>query len=93
MLAGVAVRIAGATPVPERAISTEVLEPFMVIDRPPLLAPADVGAKTTPNVVLWFGASVNGRLSPVKLKPPPAALACVIVMFSPPVFFKVSVCV
>jgi hypothetical protein len=43
----------------------EVFDPLMLIDRLPLLAPADVGAKTTPNVELWFGTSVRGRLNPV----------------------------
>jgi hypothetical protein len=64
-LAGVALSVAGVTPVPERAMANEVLDPLMVIDRLPLLMPADVGAKATPNVVLWLGASVSGRPSPV----------------------------
>lgn len=67
-LPGVALRIAGTVgvvPVPETAMSNVVLDPLMVIESVPLLAPATVGAKTTPNVVLWFGASVIGRLSPV----------------------------
>jgi hypothetical protein len=64
-VAGVAVRVAGVTPAAESAISTVVVDPLTVIDRVPLTAPTAVGAKTTANVVLWFGASVNGRLSPV----------------------------
>ena len=63
-LAGVAVSKAGATPVPDRAISSEVLDPLMLMESFPLLAPAVVGAKTTPNVVLWLGASVSGRVRP-----------------------------
>jgi hypothetical protein len=51
-LAGVAVRVAGVIPVPDRAISSEVLDPLMVIDSFPELAPAVVGAKATPSVVL-----------------------------------------
>jgi hypothetical protein len=65
MLAGVAVKLAGVTPVPESAKFTEVLDPLTVNDKLPVPAPAEVGAKTTANVVLWFGASVTGRLSPV----------------------------
>jgi hypothetical protein len=64
-LVGLAVRVAGATPVPERAMSTVVLDPLTVNERVPLLAPAEVGVKTTPNVVLWFAARVSGRLRPV----------------------------
>jgi hypothetical protein len=63
-LAGVAVRVAGVTPVPDRAISSVVLDPLMVIDIFPAPAPAVVGAKTTPNVVLWFEARVSGRVRP-----------------------------
>jgi hypothetical protein len=65
MLAGLADKAAGVTPVPERAKSTTVLDPLMASERLPLPAPADVGAKTTPKVVLWFGARVSGRLNPV----------------------------
>jgi hypothetical protein len=65
MLRGVADKVACVTPVPERAKFTTVLDPLMVSERLPLPAPADVGAKTTPNVVLWFGARISGRLNPV----------------------------
>ena len=40
-------------------------DPLTVMDRLALAAPDVVGAKTTPNVVLWLGASVSGRLSPL----------------------------
>jgi hypothetical protein len=63
-LVGDALKVAGVTPVPETAKSTVVLDPSIVSDRLPLTEPAVVGAKTTPNVVLWLGASVSGRLSP-----------------------------
>jgi hypothetical protein len=75
MLVGVAARVAGITPVPERAIANEVLDPLVVIDRLPVLVPDDVGAKATPNVMLWLGTSVSGRPSPVTLKPAPVAVA------------------
>jgi len=51
-LAGVAVRVAGVTPDPERATFSVVLEPLTLIDRVLLAAPAAVGAKTTAKVVL-----------------------------------------
>jgi hypothetical protein len=47
----------------------------MVIDRLPVLVPEDVGAKATPNVMLWLGTSVSGTPSPVMLKPAPLAVA------------------
>ena len=83
----------GVTPVPESATSTVVLEPLTVIDKVPLLVPADPGANCTPKVLLWLGARVSGKLRPVMLKPGPEAEAAVTVRLVPPVFFKVSVCV
>lgn len=64
-LVGAALRVAGFSAVPERAISSVVLDPLTVRDKVPLLEPVAVGAKTTANVVLWLGANVSGRLSPV----------------------------
>ena len=46
-------------------MSTVVLDPLIVSAILPLLAPAVLGAKTTPNVVLWFAARVSGRVRPV----------------------------
>ena len=89
---GVAAKVAAATPVPERAMSTGVLDPLMVSERVPLLVLAAVGANCTPKVLLWFDAKVNGRVSPVKLNPAPDTVAAETVRFPPPVFFKVSVC-
>jgi hypothetical protein len=91
-LAGVAIRVAGATPLPDRAISTEVLDPFKFNERVPLLLPAACGAKRTAKVVLWFGARVNGKPRPVKMKPVPVIVAVETVRSCPPEFFKVSVC-
>jgi hypothetical protein len=42
-LAGVAVRVADSTPVPERAKSSVVLDPLIVRDKIPLATPAAVG--------------------------------------------------
>ena len=54
MLAGDGAKMAGstATPLPESATSSVVLESLLLIDKVPLFAPATVGAKTTPKVVL-----------------------------------------
>lgn len=51
-LEGVAVKVAGVTPVPDRATSRVVLDPLTVIDRLPFAAPALNGVNTTPKVVL-----------------------------------------
>jgi hypothetical protein len=51
-LVGLAVRSPGVTPLPESAISTVALEALSVIESIPLLAPAALGVKTTPNVLL-----------------------------------------
>jgi hypothetical protein len=64
-LAGLAVKVAGVTPLPDRAMSTVVLDPLTVSDKRPLELPAAVGAKTTPKVVLWLGARESGKPSPV----------------------------
>jgi hypothetical protein len=63
-LAGVAVRVAAVTPVPDSARLSAVAPPT-VNARFPLTAPAVVGANTTANVVLWFGVNVSGRVRPV----------------------------
>lgn len=87
-----AVRVPGSTPVPDRATSTVVADPLTVKDSVPLIAPGVPGANRTPNVVLWFGARVRGRVNPLKAKLP-LTEAAEIVRFSPPVFFTVSVCI
>jgi hypothetical protein len=55
-LVGFAVKVAGVTgftgvtPAPDNAISTGVAAPLTIRDRLPLLPPAVVGTKRTPNV-------------------------------------------
>ena len=51
-LVGVAVSVAGATPVPDRGRLSGVLDPLTVNARLPLTAVAVVGVKTTANVLL-----------------------------------------
>jgi hypothetical protein len=51
-LDGVAVKLAGVTPLPESAMSNVVADPLMVNDRRPLLGPAEAGANMTPKVEL-----------------------------------------
>jgi hypothetical protein len=92
-LVGDAVATAATAPVPDSAISAVLLDPLKLSDTCPVTAPAAVGANFTPNVVSCPGANVNGRLSPVTLKPAPVTVACEIVRLAPPVFCKVSVCV
>jgi len=90
-LPGVADNVAGAIAVPESETSRVVLDPLCVMDRMPLLAPAPVGVKSTPNVMALLGANVSGRFNPVTVKAAALELACVIVRLSLPVFVKVSV--
>ena len=50
-LVGIAVKVAGVVPAPDNAmLSTVGVDPLAVRDRLPLLAPAVVGTKRTPNV-------------------------------------------
>jgi len=86
------VRVPGRAPVPDRARSTDVLDPLTVNDSVALVGPGVPGAKRTPNVLLWFGARVRGRVNPLRAKAP-LIEAAEIVRFSPPVFFSVSVCI
>ena len=46
-----------------------MLDPLTVKDSVPLVGPDVPGAKTIPNVLLWFGARVSGRVNPLKAKP------------------------
>jgi len=55
-----------------------------------LADPAAVGAKVTVKVVLCFGASDIGRLSPLTENSPPLALAVEMVTVDPPVLVNVS---
>jgi len=63
-LVGFGVKIAGATPIPDNAMSTDVPDPLTVSDRLPLLAPAAAGVKLMPKVEAWFGARVSGKVNP-----------------------------
>lgn len=63
-----AVRVPGRTPVPDRTTSTYVLDPPTVKESIPLMGPDVPGAKTIPNVLLWFGARVSGRVNPLRAK-------------------------
>jgi hypothetical protein len=59
-------RTPGVTPVPDRL--TLMLDPATVSDSVAVAGPAAVGVKTIPNVLLWLGARVSGRVSPVTVK-------------------------
>jgi hypothetical protein len=51
------------------------LEAFELMATLPLKLPADCGAKVTLKDALCPGVKVTGRLSPVRLKPVPVAVA------------------
>lgn len=46
-LVGFAVKMAALTPIPDNAMSTDVVDPLTVSERPPMLAAAVVGVKLT----------------------------------------------
>ena len=90
-LDGFAVRVPGATPVPERAMLSVGLEALLVREREPLAAPADCGANTTLKLgLLWPGAKVKGRFKPFMVNPLPVTAACVMVTLEPPELVRVS---
>jgi len=80
-----------ATPVPERGILRLESDPLEVMVTLPLAAPVAVGENNTVNDVLWPAPNVKGRLSPLRLKPLPLALAAEIVKLVPPELVNVSV--
>jgi hypothetical protein len=89
-LLGFAAREPGVSPVPESAMLSGEPAPSDTIASVPLVAPAEVGAKRTVKVTLWFAASVTGTDSPLTAKPAPLTLDCEIVTAVPPVLVKVS---
>ena len=89
-LVGVAVRVPGATPVPESAMLRLGFDPLEVMVTLPVAAPAAVGANFTENEVLWPAVKVTGKVSPLKLKPEPLVLAAEMVRLDPPVLVRVS---
>lgn len=76
--------------VPERVIARVGFEAFELIDRLPLSAPAEAGAKRTLNVAACPGLRVTGGLIPLKLKAVPSATICETVSAVPPLLLMVS---
>jgi hypothetical protein len=75
-----------ATPVPDRGMLRGELGALLTTDIEPETDPPDAGPKTTLNVVLPPVGIVMGNARPLRLKPVPAILACVIVRLDDPVF-------
>lgn len=90
-LVGFADRVPSVTPVPESGILRLESDPLDVMVTLPLAVPLAVGENSTVNEVLWPAPSVKGRLSPLRLKPLPLALAAEIVRLVPPELVSVSV--
>jgi hypothetical protein len=90
-LAGVAVSVAGAAPVPLNAMVKLGFDAFDVMETLPLKLFAEGGVKVTLNEALCPGVNVRGVVMPDMLNPLPLSVAAEIVMFEPPVFFRVSV--
>ncbi len=89
-LVGFTVSVAGVTPVPESGMVKLGFDPFEVMLTLPLAAPLAVGEKSTDNDALWPAAKATGKVSPLKLKPVPLALAAEMVRVDPPVLVSVS---
>jgi hypothetical protein len=90
-LVGFADRVPCVTPVPESGMLRLEFEPLEVTVTLPFAAPLAVGENNTVNEVLWPAPNVKGRLSPLRLKPLPLALAAEIVKLVPPELVSVSV--
>ena len=79
-----------ATPVPASATTTgELGELFTSVTLPAKLL-ADAGVNPTVKLEEPPGATVNGNVRPVRLKPVPASISCVTLRFAVPVFLIVS---
>ena len=66
------------------------MDAFDAIESVLLALPAAVGVKAVPNVKLWPGARVRGRVRPVTANPDPESVACEIVRLLPPELLTVS---
>ena len=77
-------------PAPENEMLSEELDALLAITTLPVRLPADCGANTTLNVVLWPAARVKGKLRPLMLKPVPEGVACVMLMLEPLELVSVS---
>jgi len=85
--------LVAVTPVPLSAMLVGELEALLISERFPVAPLAAEGAKLTVNAADLPGATVSGRLSPLKLKPLPETAACEIIRLAVPEFAKVIVCV
>ena len=90
-LGGVAVSVAGEAPVPLNAMVKLGFDAFDVMETLPLKLFAEGGVKVILNEALCPGVNVRGVVMPDMLNPLPLSVAAEIVMFEPPVFFRVSV--
>ncbi len=89
-LAGFAVSVPCATPVPVSGMLKLGFDPVDVMLTFPLTAPLAAGLKNTVKDVLWPTGNVTGSASPLKLNPAPPAAAAEIVRLDPPVLVSVS---
>jgi hypothetical protein len=90
-LVGLAPSAPCATPVPVNGMLRLEFEPLDVMLTFPLTEPLADGLKSTVKDVLCPAVNVKGKVSPLKLKPAPLALAAEIVRLVPPVLVSVSV--
>ena len=92
MLAGLAARLPGLTPVPESEIFNEGFEALLLMTMLPLAAPAAPGVNLAVKFVLCPAERVKGTEIPLKLNPDPLAAAWLIVTLEDPLLVKLIVC-
>ena len=92
-LDGLAVNAPALTPVPESGRLSVGFDALLVIAMFPLAFPLAEGVKPTLKVALCPAVSVKGRVSPLRLKPLPVAVACEMVTLVPPLLVSVPVLV
>ena len=80
----------GVTAVPDKGTVRLVLEALLVIVSVPVGEPEACGVNTTLKDLLAPAASVKGTVSPLRLKPVPVTVACVIFTDDPPELVRVS---
>src|ERR1017187_5098028 len=89
-LVGFAIKSPCVTPVPESGMLKLGFKPFEVMLTLPLAAPLVVGANFIVNDVLWPAFNVKGKVSPLRLNPPPLAAAAEMVRLDPPELVSIS---
>ena len=73
---GFGVRVPSVTPEPATGMFSVGFDASLTIETVPASAPVAWGTNVTVNGTLCPAAKVNGRLTPLKLKPVPTVVSC-----------------